>query len=310
MRPQARKSAQSSGVLADPRRYVGDGEVRQPDFGAEFVPGERHRHPGAWACAGAVGHDGDVVAAIAQQSSRMRPVLLGDRRSVVVGVGGGHRPGHPGGEALDLGPAGCVGRLQRRDEVQALAAGGLDEASSMSGLASRVKSRRPFFSPRTGSPRGPRRSPRRCRTGPSGISPSKSAWSSGWSSTCTASRLSPGTGLWRPVTAQLASASPISSAVVVQPRAAASHTGAPWPRRSVPPALRWRGSPFLSRAPRQPALRREAARLAGALALALAAALLRSASIRSIGLAASCGFGLGIALPSDLAFTSAASASS
>ena len=118
------------GGIGHPRGRVRDGEVRRPDLGAELVPGERHRHRRAGAGAGAVGDDGGVVAAVAQvvEQDAAGALRLGDRRDVAVGVVGRHRPGHRGGEALDRVPAGGVGRLQRRDDVQALAAGGLDEA--------------------------------------------------------------------------------------------------------------------------------------------------------------------------------------
>jgi hypothetical protein len=46
----------------------------------------------------------------------------------VVGILIRHRSGHRRGEALDLGPPGGLERLQRRDDMQALAAGCLHEA--------------------------------------------------------------------------------------------------------------------------------------------------------------------------------------
>ena len=126
----ARKSAQGSACIGDARRRVRDGEVGRADLRAELVPGERHRHRRAGAGAGAVGDDRGVVAAVAQvvDQDAAGPLRLGDRsrRS-----GRGRRPPStapsPAAKPLTASqPAASVG-FSGRDDVQALAAGGLDE---------------------------------------------------------------------------------------------------------------------------------------------------------------------------------------
>ena len=106
---------------------------------------------GARAGAGAVGDDRGVVAAVAQvvEQDAAGALRLGDRRDVAVGILGRHRPGHRRGEALDLVPAGSVGRLQRRDDVQPLAAGGLDEAGEAGVLETGANGVRAASAPRS-----------------------------------------------------------------------------------------------------------------------------------------------------------------
>ena len=111
-----------------PLGQIQEREMVRADVLAELVPGERHRHRRALARARRVGADGGGAQAVAQvvDIDAAAPAALGHVVGVEVGPVGRHRRGDRLGERFHGVPV-CL-RRQRKDDVQALAAGGLHEA--------------------------------------------------------------------------------------------------------------------------------------------------------------------------------------
>src|SRR3954471_3660406 len=116
------------GQRDEPARHAGRGERRRVDAVRELLPADRDGDRRTGARAGRVRGDERRAAAVAQvveEDLALAPQL--DRVGrVAVGLVALHRLDHRLAERLELVPADAA--RDRRDDVEALAAGGLDEA--------------------------------------------------------------------------------------------------------------------------------------------------------------------------------------